>query len=310
MKPHDAYQHEAFFYRGDEDFLVGTVPFILDGISLGQPVLVALTPHRLAQLQAAVGSDAPGVHFVDVTALGANPARIIPALRSFVDEYGGHQRPVRGVGESVWPGRRASEIVETQLHEALLNVSIEPDTPFWLRCLYDADALGAPVIEEASRSHPSLREGDRYRGSTSYGGAHHVDALFGAGLPAPPAEVVATTFLPGDIANVGQLVGQHTETAGQRPDRTTDLVTAVTEVATNSIRHGGGRGTLRMWRQEDAVVCEIADTGNITDPLVGRRTPSPATEAGRGGRLVNQLCDLVQTRSGPDGTTVRLFSWL
>ena len=84
----------------------------------------------------------------------------------------------------------------------------------------------------------------------------------------------------------------------------------MTEVATNSIRHGGGGGTLRIWRQEDALVCEVTDPGHITDPLVGRRTPSPATEAGRGLWLANQLCDLFQVRSGPGGTTIRLHSWL
>jgi hypothetical protein len=37
------------------------------------------------------------------------------------------------------------------------------------------------------------------------------------------------------------------------------LVLAVDEVATNSLRHGGGRGTLRIWRDADAVVCEVRD---------------------------------------------------
>ena len=84
----------------------------------------------------------------------------------------------------------------------------------------------------------------------------------------------------------------------------------MTEVATNSIRHGSGGGTLRLWRQEDALVCEVTDPGHITDPLVGRRTPSPATQGGRGLWLANQLCDLIQVRSTPAGTTIRLHSWL
>ena len=144
VRPHRAYQHEALLFRGEDDFLEGTIPFILDGISLDQPVMVALPPPRLGQMQAAVGQDAPGVHFVDLAELGANPARIIPALTLFVDQYGGPGRPVRAIGETVWPGRRAPEVVECQLHEALLNVAVEPDTPVWLRCAYDADALAAP----------------------------------------------------------------------------------------------------------------------------------------------------------------------
>jgi anti-sigma regulatory factor (Ser/Thr protein kinase) len=67
---------------------------------------------------------------------------------------------------------------------------------------------------------------------------------------------------------------------------------------------------LRLWQQGDAVVCEFTDRGHITDPLAGRRTPSLTSEGGRGLWLANQLCDLVQIRSGGHGTTVRLLTWL
>ena len=309
VRPHRSYEHEAFFYRGDEDFLAGTVPFVLEGISLHQPVIVGATPRRLEQLQAAVGPEAPGVHFVKAAEVGANPARIIPALRAFVEAFGGPGHPVRGVGEPIWPGRRATEIAECQLHEALLNLSVEPDTPFWLRCLYDADAHGGRVIEEASRSHPSLREVGHYRGSTSYGGAHHAEALFGAPLPEPP-EATAVSFGQTDVAAVRRLVGEHAARAGLPSDRIADLCLAVAEVTANSVRYGGGQGTLRTWRHGDALVFEVADAGHITDPLAGRRPPSEQTEGGRGLWLANQLCDLVQVRSGPNGTAVRLLSWL
>ena len=50
----------------------------------------------------------------------------------------------------------------------------------------------------------------------------------------------------------------------------------------------------------------MADDGVIADPLVGRQTPSPERAGGRGLWLANQLCDLVQIRSGASGTVVRL----
>jgi len=309
-KAHGAYQHEAFLYRGDDDFLASTVPFVLDAVSLGQPVMAAVTLPRLVQLQAAVGVDAPGVRYVDMGELGANPARIIPAWRAFVDECPRDGQPVRGIGEPVWAGRRATEIQECQLHEALLNLAVEPDTPLWLLCPYDADALARPVIDEAARSHPSLREGDHYRGSTTYGGVHHVDALFGGRLADPPPDAHTLTFERDDVGEVRRRVTRHAREAGLNADRATDLTLAATEVATNSVRHGGGRGVLRLWRQGDAVVCEFTDRGHITDPLAGRRTPSLSAEGGRGLWLANQLCDLVQIRSAPSGTAVRLLTWL
>ena len=33
--PHKSYQHEAFLYRGEAEFLDGIVPFVRDGIAAG-----------------------------------------------------------------------------------------------------------------------------------------------------------------------------------------------------------------------------------------------------------------------------------
>jgi anti-sigma regulatory factor (Ser/Thr protein kinase) len=77
-------------------------------------------------------------------------------------------------------------------------------------------------------------------------------------------------------------------------------------VATNSIRHGGGEGKLRLWDEDDSLVLSVRDAGRIEDSLVGRERPPSEQASGRGLWLVNQLCDLVQIRSGKDGTEVRL----
>jgi hypothetical protein len=53
-------------------------------------------------------------------------------------------------------------------------------------------------------------------------------------------------------------------------------------------------------------MCEVADTGYITDPLVGRRRPTSRQLHGRGLWLVQQLCDLVQVRTEPGSTVVRV----
>ena len=75
------------------------------------------------------------------------------------------------------------------------------------------------------------------------------------------------------------------------------LELAASELATNSVRHGGGTGTVAMWLEPGAVVVEFSDAGHLADPLTGRLTPPLDSEGGRGLYLVNQLCDLVQVRS-------------
>ena len=309
VKPHSSYRHEAFLYRGPQEFLTATVAFVEEAVALGQPVMVVLVPERLELLRAALPPDAP-VFWVDMEEIGANPARIIPAWRAFIDEHGGRGKPVRGVGEPIWATRRPAELVECQLHEALLNLAVEPDTPLWLRCPYDVEALSPAVVEEASRSHPALVDASDYRGSLLYGGVDHVAAVFSAALPPPAQPVEDLAFDAGTVGDVRPVVLAHAAAAGLTASRAADVALAVTEAATNSVRHGGGRGALRVWEQDGALLCEVRDTGRIEDPLVGRRMPSLEGDSGRGLWLANQLADLVQVRSGSSGTAVRVLSWL
>ena len=81
---------------------------------------------------------------------------------------------------------------------------------------------------------------------------------------------------------------------------------AVAELAANSIRHGGGRGILRIWRDGGTLVCEVRDRGRIDDPLAGRHVPDAERLGGRGLWIANAVCDLVQVRSTAQGTAVRL----
>ncbi len=64
---------------------------------------------------------------------------------------------------------------------------------------------------------------------------------------------------------------------------------AATEVAANSIRHGGGQGVFRTWREDHRLVCEFRDIGYISDPLAGRSRPTSSQRGGRGLWLVHQL---------------------
>ena len=309
---HRSYRHEALVFRGDDEFLASTIPFITDGLHADQPVLVAVTPSRIDLLRAALGHAADSVRFRDMTRMGHNPARIIPAWRAFVDEHAGAGRPIRGIGEPIWSARRPAELAECQLHEALLNVAVDPDTPLWLLCPYDVATLPDAVIEEAHRSHPVIVEPLSQRGSAAYLGAHHVGALFDAPLPTPGADITVTRrqFGRDDLGDLRADVVAQATSLGVPRDRAEDLALAVHEVAANSLEHGHGVGSLDIWRQDGALLCEIRDVGRIDDPLVGRREIDWEDEHGRGLWMANQLCDLVQIRSGCQGTTIRIHCWL
>ncbi|MBA5220537.1 ATP-binding protein [Streptomyces griseoaurantiacus] len=83
------------------------------------------------------------------------------------------------------------------------------------------------------------------------------------------------------------------------------LLSAVAELTTNSVVHGAGSDTLRIGAESDRIVCEVHDSGQLNDPLAGRRPSHPTQPRGRGLLLVHPLADLVRVHTGPDGTTVR-----
>ena len=306
---HDRYLHEAFFWRGDDHFLARTVPFVLGGLEAGEPVMAAVVPRHVELLRDALDGAAGDVQLLDMSRLGANPARIIPVWREFTDTHAGPGRPVRGIGEPVWSGRRGSELAEGQLHEALLNAAVAPATPLWLMCPYDADGLPEDVLAEARRSHPVVVE-DVAPTESSYGGHGHIATLFAADLSPADPRVPVRDFQRGQLAAVRAEVETRAVSAGLRTDQGQDLALAVHEVAVNSVEHGGGSGDIRVWEEPGALVVEVRDAGRIADPLVGRQLPGRDDVGGRGLWLANQLCDLVQIRSRATGTTVRIHTWL
>src|SRR5262245_52404589 len=100
-----------------------------------------------------------------------------------------------------------------------------------------------------------------------------------------------------DLHDVRALVTAAATAAGMSPGRTNDLVVAASELAANSILHGGGRGLASVWGEDGAIFVEVADAGTITDPTVGRVRPDPTAEHGRGLYIANRLCDEVSIDS-------------
>lgn len=201
VRARQSYRHEALLWRGRDEFVAGLGPFLRDGIEAGEPVMVAVVPEHASWLWEELGADVSRVHFVDMAELGRNPARIIPAWLEFLSRHSGDGRPVRGVGEPIWAGRRPEEVLECQLHEALLNLAVDPKIPFWLVCPYDDEHLEKSIIAEAHRSHPAIATAYSYQGSTAYGGQAHAEALFTAELPPVPAHAAKLTTQDPDAAS-------------------------------------------------------------------------------------------------------------
>ena len=238
--------------------------------------------------------------------VGRNPARIIPLWNDFLAEHAASGRRVRGVGEPISARRSADELVECERHEALLNLAFAEAPAWWLACPYDTEALSPAVLEEAARNHPFVVADGVSRDSRTFRGLADVAAPFDRPLPEAPARHVAMTFRDGELHEVRSVVARAADDAGLPRPRADDFVLAANEVATNSLLHGGGAGSRRLWEAAGSLVCEIADGGHIERPLLGRERPDTAKTSGFGLWLANQVCELVQVRSYPTGSVVRL----
>jgi anti-sigma regulatory factor (Ser/Thr protein kinase) len=297
------YRHEALFYRGDEEFLAGTLPLISEAIDADAAVLVAVPKPRAKVLRDALDGRDDTVAFADMEELGRNPGRIIAAWRDFVRAHAGGDALPLGIGEPIWPERNEAELVECQRHETLLNLAFTHETPWTLLCPYDAARLPHDVLDEARRNHPHVHErGVAHRSET------YARAIPGCEpLPPPSAEPDEKTYSGSDgLAALRGHLAAGAEREGLGRARVADLVLAVDELATNTLRYARGQGVVRIWREEATLLVEVADGGHIADPLAGRDCPPPDALGGRGLFLVNQLCDLVQLRSSPEGSVIRL----
>jgi anti-sigma regulatory factor (Ser/Thr protein kinase) len=304
----DAFRHDLLLYDGEADLVEHASGFVRDGLDRGEAVLAAVGARTIELLGARLGDAAEGVTFLDMATVGRNPARIIPVWQRFVDVQRGRGTRPRGIGEPVWPGRSEAELAECRRHESLLNLAFA-DGPAWtLLCPYDRRALAPAVIAEAERTHPHVAHGGARLESPSFEGHEAAARPFDDPLPEPPdgAVLLCLSFSERSLGDVRRLVAENAAAAGLGERRRDELVLAANEVATNSIRHGGGTGTLRLWAEPPGVVCEVRDSGSIPDPLAGRRTPELDGLGGRGLWLANHLCDLVELRSSAGGTVVRL----
>jgi MEDS: MEthanogen/methylotroph, DcmR Sensory domain/Histidine kinase-like ATPase domain len=280
--PDSGFRHDALLYSGQQELVRGAASFVRDGLSRGEPVLVTLRPEATDRLRQALDGASRDVHFLDMAQVGRNPARLIPAWRDFVDGYGGDS-PVRGVGEPVWAGRSAAELVECRHHEALLNLAFGDGPPWWLLCPYDVSALPPAVVRDARSTHPGVLADGRHARSTDYRAVGEPLSPSRAPLPEPPMRLRRLSFSDGSaIASVRQLVRHAAEVAGLGAVQIEELVLAVDEVAANSLRHGGGAGVLRVWADGRSLVCEVSDSGGSSSRWPAGYARQPTRSAGAG----------------------------
>lgn len=287
-------RHSVLAYTGPRGFTDAAVEAVAGALSAGAAAVVFAGAEQIAQVRAELGGDAGRLVAIDRSVAGRNPARVLPALQSLVDAN--RASGVRCIGEPIRADDSAAVRSEVALHELMLQLPAFRAWNCQLTCAYD-ESLDPAVVARITTSHDSHND--------------PTDAVDRARAEPLPTRPIDSEELGVDRTTLSALRGfieGRAAKAGLDDERVDDLVYAVNEVVTNSICHGEGRARVSFWTadRDRSVTCEVRDRGWIRDPLAGRIAPHPDRPSGRGLWLVNQLCDLVQLRSSPAGTTVRL----
>lgn len=296
--------HSAAFYRGDREYLDTLLPFVMQGLDAGDPVVAVVPARNLHLLRDALGHNADRVEMSDMEQVGRNPANTFAAFSAALADDDRHRR-MWIVAEPIWPGRSREEYPACVQNEALYNTAFAGHRVATL-CPYDAAGLSERVLADARRTHPLIHVGGEdvpcpeFSWQTAF-------AEFNQPLVTAPTAATYDIAHPGDLSTARSFAAQRAHELGLSADRISDLHLIVTELATNSLKYTPGGCRLAVWVSNGKLVCEVRDHGRLDDPLAGRRPAAANATGGRGLLLVNALADLVRMHTSDTGTTIQVF---
>jgi anti-sigma regulatory factor (Ser/Thr protein kinase) len=300
-----AFRHQALLFRSRDEHDRAVAEFAAEGLDGGDALLLVMGPRSWTELRRRLGPRVAAAAVLEPQVLYASPAWGIARVRREVDLRSAAGTRLRVVTEPRWWKRPVEEWEGWISADAVANAAFGAD-PVDILCAYDEDAAPPEVLEAAAHTHPELlvdghsRQNPSYTDPALYCARHRQRPL--SPLP-PPVEEHA--FSGATLAELRRVVAAWATDGGLPPGRVPEVVLAVHEVTTNSVRHAGGEGTLRLAATDDELVAEVRDAGVISAPFAGLLPPSIG-EGGYGLWLVHQLVERVLIRSGADGSAVRL----
>ncbi|WP_200207680.1 anti-sigma factor RsbA family regulatory protein [Micromonospora coerulea] len=295
-------RHHAMFYDRDDEFTTVLSAFLRTGLTRGDAAVVASTPANIVLLRDALGDQAGEVTFLDRDDWYRRPTTTVAGWQRLLDQAIAEGRPGVSIVGEVGFGPPDRHVGWTR-YESALN-AVFTQAPAEIVCPYDVRALPSAVLADACRTHATVLDpqpvgSDRYQPPDQLLRQLPDPALRPIGTPA-----LAATFA--DVAGLRRQVRTLVHTVGWlADDRLDDLLLVLSEMASNSLRHGAGRPSLHLWGAPGEIVCEIRDQGTgPDDPLAGYRPPDPNMEGSRGLWIARQVCDDFAISADEAGTRV------
>ena len=297
--------HSALFYGEPDEFVAGIEPFLSEGLAAGDHVIVGVTPDKQRWLREALGADAQAVEWVDAGALYGRNGVMFTAVHELLRR---HATPGRGrlrlVAEQDFAARDVEDARAYMRYEAIANV-VYRDFDAAVLCPYDGARLPDRILDAARKTHPEVATRGRAHASIAFTDPRAYVRRHSRVVEPPARAHRLALERSEDLASARAMVRTHARSAGLDRAGAEDTALAVTEVATNALRHGEPPCTLAVYVADDRLVCQVRDAGAGPDPLAGYLPPVGGA-SGYGLWLAHQLCDTVEVTSEEDGTTVSL----
>lgn len=307
--------HAALLYRTAEDLVSAAVPFLADGLAVGETAVLACRRENSALLAEALGHD-DRVLVLPREGIYTRTAHAIATFRRLVRrQVAAGTAGVRLFGE-VPVDHSGDEWHEWHRCEAILNVALGP-LPLSIVCAYDQRELSDAICGGIEETHPALMTpagpvpNHRYLDPATVL-RRTPTTLAGRAEDTPP------TLLLADLTDVTRLpelrarVRAALDDSGEPGQLRSGFAAAVAEVLLNALRHGRPPVAVRLWATPTRLDCTVTDCGDgFDDPLAGYIPPGNGfPPAGAGLWLVREACDTLEAFRTRAGFAVRLATRL
>jgi CheY-like chemotaxis protein len=162
-------RHEALVYSSTDELAAATLPFVQQGLTRGDQLLVVLREAGRTVLEEALGGDAAKIEFADAIDWYQSPEHALERYgRYLADHLEDGASRVRVVAEVIWPESSATaDVAGWKRYEAGISPALA-SVPGSFICAYDTQELPEGVVMDARRTHPVLRTAEGPRPSAHY----------------------------------------------------------------------------------------------------------------------------------------------
>ncbi len=293
--------HEGFSFGTDQELVERVVPFAVEGLSRGEPVLV-VAGERVRTLLA--------------QELGPDVGRLAAFTAAETWWQGGHRtlhaydRDLRALhavaprwrlaAEPTWLARDDGR--GWSRFEAVAN-RCYASLPYYSLCLHDRRRLPASVLDAVARTHPLTWAGSAPVPEPAYEDPERfLRSVHPAWSPRPERATVAALTMPREARRAVSAAA-----LDWWPARAGEIVQAAHELVVNALRVAAF-AEVSSWTDRDRLVVEVADSGpGLPDETLGYVPPPDGPDGARGMWLAWSLADDAAVDSHPAGTAIRLF---